>query len=164
MKVFGSVLNQKMKIHFISNKLTAYGFKNWRFEGGFIIISQILDRLYVGDSTYHREDLAKLGITDIINVGGVDLPYNQLLFIQHLKDDGTNEKWKFTTILDRMSRVLTHSYSRKLLVCCRAGISRSCFIILLWLVKTGMSRDEAYKFIKEKHPAAQINIDLMESY
>ena len=128
------------------------------------MISKILDRLYVGDSTFHREDLAKLGITDIINVGGVDLPYTQLLYHQHLRDDGTNERWKFTTILSRMSRVLNHSYSRRLLVCCRAGISRSCFIILLWLEKNGMSRDEAYAFIKEKHPAAQINLDLMECF
>ena len=118
----------------------------------------------MGDSTFHREDLEKLGITDIINVGGVDLPYNQILFLQHLRDDGTNARWKFTTILSRMSQVLTHTYSRKLLVCCRAGISRSCFIILLWLEKTGMSRDEAYRFLKEKHPAAQINLDLLESF
>ncbi len=128
------------------------------------MISQILDRLYVGDSTFHREDLAKLGITDIINVGGVDLPYTQLIYLQHLKDDGTNEKWKFTSILARMSRVLSHTYSRKLLVCCRAGTSRSCFTILLWLEKTGMSRDEAYNFLKEKHPATQINLDLMRSF
>lgn len=127
------------------------------------MISKILDRLYVGDSSFHREDLAELGITDIINVGGVDLPYTQLTFHQHLSDDGKNERWKFTTILSRLDRLLTHSYQHKVLVCCRAGMSRSVFIILLWLEKNGMSRDEAYTFIKEKHPIAQVNLDLLRN-
>ncbi len=127
------------------------------------MITQILDRLYVGDSTFHREDLQKLGITDIINVGGVDLPYRQITFIQHLSDDGENESWKFTTVLSRLERLLVHTYQNKVLVCCRAGMSRSVFIIILWLEKTGMSREEAYEFVKEKHPIAQVNLDLLRS-
>ncbi len=127
------------------------------------MITQILDRLYVGDSTFHREDLQKLGITNIINVGGVDLPYSQMRFIQHLSDDGKNEPWKFTTILSRLERLLVHTYQHKVLVCCRAGMSRSVFIILLWLEKCGMSRDEAYEFIKKKHPISQVNLDLLRS-
>ncbi len=127
------------------------------------MISQILDRLYVGDSEFHREDLEDLGITDIINVGGVNLPYTQVTFWQHLSDDGHNERWKFTTILSRLERLLVHTYQHKVLVCCRAGMSRSVFIILLWLEKCGMSRDEAYEFIKKKHPIAQVNLDLLRS-
>lgn len=101
----------------------------------------------------------------MINVGGVkEINHYPRVIPHHLSDDGGNSKWKFSTILGKLSAYLTYSYSHKVLVCCRAGISRSCFIILLWLEKTGMSRDEAYAFLKEKHPATQINLDLMESF
>ena len=127
------------------------------------MISKILDRLFVGDSNFHREDLETLGITNIINVGGANLPYTQVTYWQRLSDDGKNELWKFTTVLSRLERLLTYSYQPKVLVCCRAGMSRSVFIILLWLEKNGMSRDEAYAFIKKKHPIAQVNLDLLRS-
>ncbi len=127
------------------------------------MISQITDRLYVGDSTFCREDLEKLGITHIINVGGVKLPHDLVFYSLHLTDDGENPSWKAPTILRRLEALLTRSRSGRVLICCRAGMSRSVFIVLLWLEKTGMSRDEAYEFIKERHPMAQINLDLLRS-
>lgn len=127
------------------------------------MISQVLDRLYVGDSEFRREDLEELGITHIINVGGVKLPYDSVFYWLHLSDDGENARWKFTTILGRLEKLLVHTYSNRVLVCCRQGMSRSVFIIMLWLQKMGMSRDEAYEFIKKKHPIAQVNLDLLRS-
>ncbi len=127
------------------------------------MISQITDRLYIGDSMFQREDLEKLGITHIINVGGVKLPYDSVFYSLHLTDDGKNSLWKVPTILRRLEALLVDSRSGRVLVCCRAGMSRSVFIVLLWLEKTGMSRDEAYEFIKERHPIAQVNLDLLRS-
>ncbi len=127
------------------------------------MISLILDRLYVGDCEFHREDLEELGITHIINVGGVKLPYDSIFFHHHLTDDAENPEWAFSTILARLEAVLTYTYSNRVLVCCRAGMSRSVFIIMLWLERMGMSRDEAYEFIKKKHPIAQVNLDLLRS-
>ena len=120
-----------------------------------------MDRLFVGDSTFSTEDLTKLRITKIINVGGVQLLFDELFFALRLTDDGKNEAWKFTTILDRMHAGIR---SENVLVCCRAGISRSPYMILLWLRKMGMSKDEAYNFLKEKHPITQINVDLLGRY
>lgn len=125
------------------------------------MISQILDRLFVGDSEVLPKDLEDLGITHIINVGGVKLPYQQVFYWHHLSDDGENPDWAFSTIVGRLETALNWCYSHRVLVCCRAGLSRSVFIILLYLKKMGMSRDEAYAFIKSKHPIAQINLDLL---
>lgn len=127
------------------------------------MISQILDRLYVGDCEFHREDLEELAITHIINVGGVSLPYESIFYRHHLTDDGENPEWAFSTILARLEAALSYTYSHRVLVCCRAGMSRSVFIIMLWLQRMGMSRDEAYEFIKKKHPIAQVNLDLLRS-
>jgi len=127
------------------------------------VIVQILDRLYVGDSDFTEEHLDQHKITHIINVGGVNLRNDRLAYIHHLTDDGKNEAWKFSTILRHIEGILTFTYGHRLLVCCRAGMSRSVFVIILWLQKMGMSRDEAYKFIKERHPIAQVNLDLLRS-
>lgn len=127
------------------------------------MISQILDRLYVSDSSFTGEALDQNKITHIINVGGVKIYDERLAYHHHLTDDGNNPAWKFSTILRHMEGILTFSYSPRLLICCRAGISRSVYIILLWLKKMGMSQDEAYDFIKDKHKIAQINLDLLRS-
>ncbi len=138
------------------------------------MISRILDRLYVGDSGLTIEHLEQHGITHIINVGGVELDRGKLewdsnrvnrlvLYWEHLTDDGKNPIWKFSTILGKLSAVISSTYSHRALICCRAGFSRSVFIIILWLERMGMSRDEAYEFIKKKHPIAQVNLDLLRS-
>ena len=127
------------------------------------MIVQILDRLYVGDSEFTEEQLDQHKITHVINVGGVDLQNDRVKYVHHLSDDGKNPAWKFSTILRHIEGILTFTYSHRLLIVCREGKSRSAFIILLWLQKMGMSRDEAYQFIKEKHPIAQVNLDLLRS-
>lgn len=136
------------------------------------MITQILDRLFVGDSNLTIEQLEQHGITHIINVGGVELDrgklerdstrvFNRVLYWEHLTDDGKNPIWKFSTILSKLSAAISWTYSHRALICCRAGFSRSVFIVLLWLERMGMSRDEAYEFIKKKHPIAQVNLDLL---
>lgn len=127
------------------------------------MITQILDRLYVGDSAFHRCDLEEFGITHIINVGGVKLQCELHCYPFHLTDDGENLSWKIPSILKRLEALLVHRGSPHVLVCCRAGKSRSVFIVLLWLEKMGMSRDKAYEFIKKKHPITDINPDLLMS-
>ena len=129
-----------------------------------MIIDQILDRLYICDSDFTEEGLDQNKITHILNVGGVDIQetFGRRYYHEHLLDGKGNASTSFPTILFYMEKVLTSTYSQRLLVCCRAGMSRSAFIILLWLRRMGMSTDEAYKFIKSKRPIVQINLELME--
>lgn len=123
------------------------------------MITQILDRLYVGDCENIEDNLKKFNINHVINVGGIDLKYLSSVFQYHLEDDGTNPDYSFSTILDDLSNSMNNNM--RTLVCCRAGMSRSVFIVILWLEKMGMSRSEAYAFVKSKHPVAQVNLDLL---
>jgi len=126
------------------------------------MMTKILDRLYVGSSDFTEEGLDAAKITHIINVGGEEVRTDKIYYREHLSDDGDNPHWKFSTVLGRLGDVLS-SDSHRVLVCCRAGISRSAFIVILWLERAGMSRDEAYAYVKERHPATQIALDLLRS-
>jgi hypothetical protein len=123
------------------------------------MITQILDRLYIGDSFLSIEDINRFRINHIVNVGGVDLSHMPNCYQFHLTDDGLNPEEAFSTVLKDVENAI-HSNLR-VLVCCRAGLSRSVFIVMLWLEKMGMNRDEAYDFVKKKHPIAQVNPDLL---
>jgi len=125
------------------------------------MISRILDRLFVGDSEYTRESLDKLGINFVINVGGKVTGLED--YHWHLTDDGNNPTWRLSTVLETLGDKIKHSTDR-VLVHCRGGLSRSPYIILLWLRRMGMSTVEAYAFIKQRHIAAQINLDLLRSW
>ena len=124
------------------------------------MISKVLSRLCVGDSNFERRDLDKLGINYVINVGGKTTDYDD--YRMHLTDDGTNPRYKFSTIIGHIENKLMSNYT--ILVCCRAGISRSAYIVLLWLIKMGMSKEEALQFLKSRHKVTQINLDLMRGF
>ncbi|GAH89540.1 unnamed protein product, partial [marine sediment metagenome] len=103
------------------------------------MISRVLDRLFVGvgDSELTIEQLDQYNITHVINVGGFELERKSIekegkrvLYWEHLSDDGENPRWKFTTILSKLNGALSYTYSSRVLVCCRAGMSRSVFIIM----------------------------------
>ena len=125
------------------------------------MISQILDKLYVGDVNFSDEELEARHIWHILNVSGVELQTKRRLTHIHLTDDGHNSATDFSTILSVLEDEMMHGWST--LVCCRAGMSRSVFICILWLEKMGMSREEAYAYVKSKHPVAQVNPDLWRS-
>lgn len=123
------------------------------------MITRILDRLFVGDSEWTAEQLRALGIWKVVNVGGVEKKWHHISHI-HLSDDGENNPSAIATAVQEVSEGVRMGPT---LVCCRAGISRSPFVVVQWLQRMGMSRCEAYEFVKAKAPATQINIDLLES-
>lgn len=123
------------------------------------MITRILDRLWIGDSGFSPEDIVRYRIGSIINVGGVDLSHYPHTYQNHLSDDGNNPAESFSTILNELTQRMSNG--ERVLVCCRAGMSRSVFIIMLWLERMGMSRMEAYDFVKKVHPIAQVNPDLL---
>lgn len=125
------------------------------------MISKILDRFFVGDTQFTNEELNRLGIGHVINVSGVELGLKGHYTHIHLSDDGYNAPSSFSTILAVLEDGMARGWTT--LVCCRAGMSRSVFIIILWLERMGMSRSEAYAYVKQRHPVAQINPDLWRS-
>lgn len=133
------------------------------------MINRVFDRIYVGESqpntdgspAFTDETLKEFGVTHVLNVGGVDLSHiNTCIYPLHLTDDGENPRWIFSTALGKLEEAIRYG---RVLVTCRRGVSRSPFIVLLWLERMGMSREEAYGFLKMRHPQTQISLELLES-
>lgn len=123
------------------------------------MIVKILDRVFIGDSDYVDKDLEDCGINYVINVGGHKTNLEDRWI--HLSDDGYND---FQNILDAVNLLTTKVYfGNRVLVHCRAGLSRSPFIVSKFLERFGYSKFDAVEFIKTRHPATQINIDLLNS-
>jgi len=122
-----------------------------------MLINRILSRVFVGDSEYTQKDLDDFDIMWVLNVGGKKTGMEN--YHRHLSDDGNN------TQIDVMDAVLQ---ARQRILCgftvlihCRAGMSRSPFIIAKHLESMGMDLFDAVSFVKEKHPMTQINQDLL---
>ncbi len=121
------------------------------------MINQILSRVYVGDSEYTKQDLDDLGIHWVLNVGGKETGMEN--YHRHLSDDGNNSRIDvMDAVLQARQQILCGS---TVLIHCRAGMSRSPYIIAKHLESMGMDMFDAIKFVKEKHQMTQINQDLL---
>jgi len=121
------------------------------------MINRVLHRVYVGDSEYTQKDLDDCGIRWVLNVGGKKTGLED--YHRHLSDDGCNS---FIDVMDAVlqarQRILCGA---TVLIHCRAGMSRSPFIIAKHLESMGMDLFDAVQFVKEKHPMTQINQELL---
>jgi len=121
------------------------------------LINKILERVYVGDSEYTRKNLDELGIHWVLNVGGKVTGHED--YHRHLTDDGNNTRIDIMdAVLQARQRILN---GFTVLIHCRAGISRSPYIIAKHLESMGMDIFDAVEYVKEKHPMTQINQDLL---
>jgi len=121
------------------------------------LINRILHRVYVGDSEYTQKDLDDFGITWVLNVGGKKTGVEN--YHRHLSDDGSNSYIDvMDAVLQARQRILS---GFTVLIHCRAGMSRSPYIIAKHLESFGMDLFDAVQFVKEKHPMTQINQELL---
>ena len=125
------------------------------------MMTHIMDHLWVGDSNFTDGDLARVHIDHVLNVGGVNIETSKFYTHIHLADDGSNSPSQFSTILAVLDDSMKKGWTT--LVCCRAGMSRSVYVIILWMQQMGFSKEEAYNYVKKLHPAAQVNYDLWRS-
>lgn len=124
-------------------------------------ISKILDNLYLGsyEDAIDFYKLKNLGITHIVNLSYLPNPYpNDFVYLKiDLYDDpleNISQYFNFTIqwIYDAIMN------GGKVLVHCRAGISRSSTIILAFLVKLfGITLEKAYNYVKNIRPIIQPN-------
>jgi len=123
------------------------------------LLVKILDRLYVGDCDYTAAALKQADISYVLNVGGQVTGCEN--YRQHLTDDGNNE---YSIIMGLVQLIKTKiEVGDRVLVHCRAGISRSPFLAVKYLEWMGMDLFTAIEFVREKHPALQINQDLLHT-
>ena len=77
--------------------------------------------------------------------------------------DGKNEPSKILATVQKIFSVVSKR-NNKVILQCQAGISRSpAFMAAILVYGTGITWEEAIAFVKSKHPATQINQDLLDS-
>lgn len=121
------------------------------------MIVKILDRLYVGDSSYTDLDLKQLRINYVVNVGGERTGLEDVHI--HLVDGGGNRYTDIQGVIGTLHQKIY--FDHRVLVHCRGGISRSPYIAVKYLEQIGFSLFDAIEYVKQRHPATQINQGLL---
>jgi len=124
------------------------------------MIAQILDWLYVGDFDYTEQALLDLKIDHVINVCGEKTGLEDTYL--HL-NDGPNPMVDYRFLVDVIQQC--RDKKMRILVHCRTGMSRSPFIVALWLAQhNGMGIHDAITFVKIKHPVTLPVMDMVMEY
>jgi len=125
-------------------------------------MKQVIHNLWIGDCS-HATDiklLKELGITMVLNVGySLNPDRNKYInagiryFKVGLKDEPTNSKQLIRLAVKALKSFIIHG--EKTIIHCAAGLSRSPFIVALYIMEThDCDLNEAYKILKEVYPAA----------
>lgn len=125
-------------------------------------MKQVIHNLWIGDCS-HATDiglLKEIGITMVMNVGyslKPDITKYSAEGIRYfkigLKDDTTNSKQLVRFAVKALKSFVTHG--ERTLIHCAAGLSRSPFIVALYIMEThDCDLDGAYKILKEVYPQA----------
>lgn len=118
---------------------------------------KINEKLFVSNRNYTRKLLDSVGIRCVINLSHEQTPFQNMQI--PLFDGPGNRWWDIVSAVDEVEKHITQG--ENVLVNCDAGNSRSPLIIVLYLVRTGMSLDDALTFIKKLHPTSNIHPELI---
>ena len=125
-----------------------------------MVLTKIINGIYVGDDTYTVRDLKNNHICYVVNVGGSKTEKEDYTF--HLVD-GPNPVKHYNLILKRIKE--ERNKGKNVLVHCRQGKSRSPFIIALYMSKLEkMTLLSAIDFVSIKHKQTDINKELLKKY
>lgn len=119
-------------------------------------MSKITDNLYLGDI----DDARNCKVNFILNLSGenVNNRHGGYVIDIPMEDD---EKFPIKNYFDETYRLINYIVNvlhKKLLVNCRAGVSRSVTIVTNYIMrKYNISLDNALKYIKNKRPIADPN-------
>jgi protein-tyrosine phosphatase len=124
-------------------------------------ISKITDNIYLSDmpTASNKEKLKEDGITHILCVIlGMDPLYPDDFTYKniHIRDVAHQD---ISEYLDECVEFIEDVVKEngKVLVHCSYGVSRSASMVLAYLIKNGMSYDEAYKLVKSKRDIIEPN-------
>lgn len=128
--------------------------------------SEILPHVYLGDVSHsgQRALLEELGITALLNVSSschnpfqASYTYKNVMVSDNMDADLIS---LFPELIDFIESV--HSQQGRVLVHCRAGVSRSATVCIAYIMhKQGLSLDSAYEFVKRKRPVIDPNINFI---
>jgi len=116
--------------------------------------SKILDNLYLGDlRDSHNFSFPMIPVQSIIDLTGWHIEND-------IKNGDDSTLWKVHTML-----AYSHQYKIPTLVHCHAGMDRSPFMVAWFLHDyMGMTPEEAYNLVKEKHPQTIVHDDWMKIF
>ena len=118
-----------------------------------MMIVRILGRLYIGDRNYSRDDLISLNIDYVINLSKT---LTKLEDIHCPLVDGSNKTCRYEDII---GIIKTHiGLGERVLVHCDGGYSRSVFIATLYLIRVGLSKNEAETLMRLNHTIGLMDI------
>jgi len=128
------------------------------------LIIQILPWFYIGSCTSGSDQnmLKKLGVKTIVNVHQhYDPKIDTMEQFHFTLIDGEDNDWE--TIMQILEIVNEQRSMGNILVHCCAGMSRSPFIAVSYLVvKEGLDVDKALQIVAEKQPFISIHPGLMK--
>jgi protein tyrosine phosphatase (PTP) superfamily phosphohydrolase (DUF442 family) len=119
-------------------------------------IIKITDNLYISDyyESIKYDELKNLGIKQILSIGKELPEHNTNEFkLKHIKIDDSSD----VNIMQYFEDAHNFIDQGSTLVHCYAGISRSASIIISYLMKQGMTYEEAYNYVKERRPIINPN-------
>jgi protein-tyrosine phosphatase len=129
--------------------------------------TQIMPNLYLGNinSCYDKKELEKRNIKKVISViAGFIPPYPdefEYVVINAMDSLNTKLEESFDLACDEITKSLDNEDS--ILVHCVAGRSRSCSIILAYLMREyGMKIDDGLKLVKMKRPIVEPNAEFLK--
>ncbi len=127
------------------------------------MINQVLPWLYVGDCESAWDAMIQdgLAVKTIVNLHDHDDPdVDGIKQFQFSLVDGEGNSWG--TIMEILDTIAERRKAGNVLVHCCAGMSRSPFIILSYLVvKEGKEIEQAMNLIDERYPRRSINPQLI---
>lgn len=114
------------------------------------MIVWVLERLGIGNSDVHLDKLPphtiRLNVAPEITESGkmftTTLPYSSI------RDDASVRGFALGWIRHAIAG------GTNVVVSCAAGVNRSPTIVIMYLMDCGMSKSEAYGFVRARHPAA----------
>jgi len=125
-----------------------------------MVLTRIIDGLYVGDDTYTTRELKNSHICYVVNIGGSKTEKEDYTF--HLVD-GPNPVKHYNLVLKRIKE--ERNKGKNVLVHCRQGKSRSPFLVALYLSKLEkMTILSAIDFVTSRHKQTDINKELLKTY
>jgi protein-tyrosine phosphatase len=84
-----------------------------------------------------------------------------LVIVTDLIDGAGNNKEKFKSKVDQIEKA--HKKGKNVIVVCGSGISRSNAVAMSYLIRTGMTFDDAWDLIRDKVPVQNIDLGLLDT-
>jgi protein-tyrosine phosphatase len=119
--------------------------------------SRVIDRLYIGDWQEARDasspNLVKVTVAK-------DSPFMGDYYFPLVDADDPNNEKPLRDAIQKVDELMRQN--KTVLVHCVSGVSRSCAVVMGYLIVNGITFDESLSFAKQARPIVNPEPDLLE--